>query len=223
MAPVLKADDTRAKRVQTQALAFDDMEQMAVFDENQRLYGAFTKFDTNHDGQISLSEFERMLGTLRIKVSMGFVERIWATVDHDGSGELEWEEFKQMMQHPMYREALEEHGQRSKGGLIEWQEEPVTARSSARDVARWVMAMTDADDSALSYCRKERVNGEALLSYAEWDFEDVQDAFGLSAAKARMLYAAIRALAYGPAAEEGVPPSEASGMQTPRSPRRAPG
>jgi Ca2+-binding EF-hand superfamily protein len=53
MAPVLKADDTRAKRVQTQALAFDDMEQMAVFDENQRLYGAFTKFDTNHDGQMS--------------------------------------------------------------------------------------------------------------------------------------------------------------------------
>jgi Ca2+-binding EF-hand superfamily protein len=71
--------------------------------DDQTLKTIFTKYDTSRDGRVSTNELGSMLGSLDIDLSPDQLQTMMEEADPDGSGQIEFEEFKKAM----YSKALE--------------------------------------------------------------------------------------------------------------------
>jgi len=62
----------------------------------EKLKQAFDYYDADKSGTISTGELKAALGAGK-NISMGVWEKVLSEVDKDGSGEIDFPEFKQMM------------------------------------------------------------------------------------------------------------------------------
>ena len=65
--------------------------------DNDSLYYAFKKFDTNNTGYITAVELKQVLAKIGQNYTQRQIEDMIATVDKDGDGKLGFEEFKKLM------------------------------------------------------------------------------------------------------------------------------
>lgn len=65
--------------------------------------GAFRQFDRNGDGHIDVKEIQTVMGNLGYAKTMGEAKQIAASVDADGNGTIDFDEFVGMMAHRMLK------------------------------------------------------------------------------------------------------------------------
>ena len=65
--------------------------------KEENLRAAFKHFDTNGDGIISREELNNAIGSGGLDVSKEEIDRVLAEVDKDGNGEIDYDEFVDML------------------------------------------------------------------------------------------------------------------------------
>merc|ERR1712232_1324089 len=68
------------------------------YQEESAVWAAFKVFDTNNDNMLSLDELREVLNAEGVDIGGKTAEEIMAEVDKDGSGQIEFHEFMDMMQ-----------------------------------------------------------------------------------------------------------------------------
>ncbi len=66
---------------------------MPDWEDLNRLKGAFNRFDDDRSGTIDRQEFEQLLATIGADMSDDEIDEGFATIDVDGSGQIEFDEF----------------------------------------------------------------------------------------------------------------------------------
>ena len=77
----------------------DEVKQPFEFDNEhiEEFRAAFNLFDKDGDGTVSASELQTVMKAMGKRVSREEVEKMLAKVDKDGNGELDFDEFLQLM------------------------------------------------------------------------------------------------------------------------------
>jgi len=79
--------------VKSQVAKTEEQFKQKLFEKFDNVLGAFRKFDSDNDCNVSKSEFKRFLDDVNLPLDDQVFDRVVSDIDKDGSGEVDYQEF----------------------------------------------------------------------------------------------------------------------------------